>query len=218
MKKFSLLILLGTGVFYYSQNTYIDLTTTLAMKMAADKLENAQEETIEQQTKLQKAQAFVATQMAVANEIQNKVLKGLSEVSGTVTNGVQVMNIYNDINRSLIYAGEVTELVKDKPQYSVFGIKASERVYKTGVELTTEVSELLQPGVLNLATAGDRNKLLFAVHEKVKMLQLWIYGIKYNLERAIRLGFWKSINPFQGYINTDKSIVENILQKYKHSF
>ena len=39
-----------------------------------------------------------------------------------------------------------------------------------------------------------------------------------NIERAKRLGFLKAINPFQGYINTDKTIVENIMIKYKHNF
>lgn len=218
MKKCSLFFFIAMGSLVYSQNTYIDITTTLAMKVAADQLESAQNKTIEQQTKLQQAQAFVATQMIAANAIQEKVLKGLTEVSGTVSNGIQVMNIYADVNRCLEYAKQVTVLVKDKPQYAVFGAKSTEKVYQTGVELTTEVSQLLKPGELNLATAGDRYKLLLAIHEKVKSLELWIYSIKYTIQRAIDVGFWRSINPFQGYINTDKSIVQNIMQKYKGSF
>ena len=54
--------------------------------------------------------------------------------------------------------------------------------------------------------------------KNVKKLKLWLLAIKLNLERAERLGFWNAINPFQGYINTDKSIVENIMKKYKHNF
>ena len=34
-------------------------------------------------------------------------------------------------------------------------------------------------------------------------------------KKANRLGFWNSINPFAGYINTDKGIVENIMNRYK---
>lgn len=218
MKKFKIIICLLVGVLGYAQNTYIDVTTTLALKLYSDNLEDKQNETIEQQTKLQQAQAWVATQMGVANNIQNKVLYGLKEVSGTLKNGTQVMGIYHELNRCLTYSSDILALTSAHPQYSIFGVKASQKCYEQVVSLTAEVSELLQPGELNLATAGDRYKLLFAISEKVKMLKIWLLAVKLNLERAARLGFWNSINPFQGYINTDKNIVENIMWTYKNRF
>jgi hypothetical protein len=39
---------------------------------------------------LKDAQTWVGTQMVAANDIQNKILKGLKEVSGTLQNGIQV--------------------------------------------------------------------------------------------------------------------------------
>lgn len=218
MKKYSVSLMLLIGVAISAQNTYIDVTTTLALKLYSDNLENKQEETIEQQTKLQQAQAWVSTQMVIANNIQNHVLTGLTEVSGTLKNGTQVVGIYSEINKCINYANDILNLTVIHPQYAVFGVKASQKCYEEALALTTEVSELLQPGRLNLATAGDRYKLLFAVSQKVKMLKIWLLSIKLNLERAARLGFWRSINPFQGYINTDKNIVENIMWTYKNRF
>jgi hypothetical protein len=49
-------------------------------------------------------------------------------------------------------------------------------------------------------------------------LNSWLLAIKLRLEKANRLGFWNSINPFAGYINTDKGIVENIMNRYKRNF
>ena len=204
--------------FAFAQNTYIDVTTTLALKLYSDNLENQQEKTIEQQTKLQQAQTWVSTQMAVANNIQNKVLKGLNEVSGTLKNGVQVVSIYNDLDRCLQYSSDILELTSDKPQYAVFGVKATQKAYEQVIKLTTDVTDLLKPGELNLATAGDRYKLLFSVSQNVTMLKIWLLATKLNIERAIRLGWFQSINPFQGYINTDRSIVENIMWTYKNRF
>jgi hypothetical protein len=43
-------------------------------------------------------------------------------------------------------------------------------------------------------------------------------AIKLRLEKANRLGFWNSINPFAGYINTDKAIVDDIMNRYKRNF
>lgn len=218
MKKFSISVLLMVGSFAFAQNTYIDVTTTLALKLYSDNLENQQEKTLEQQTKLQQAQTWVSTQMAVANNIQNKVLKGLNEVSGTLKNGVQVVSIYNELDRCLQYSNEILTLTSNKPQYSVFGVKATQKAYEQVIKLTTDVTDLLKPGELNLATAGDRYKLLFSVSQNVTMLKIWLLATKLNIERAIRLGWFQSINPFQGYINTDMSIVENIMWTYKNRF
>lgn len=218
MKKFSIAVLFFAASFAFAQNTYIDVTTTLALKLYSDNLENQQEKTIEQQTKLQQAQTWVSTQMAVANNIQNKVLKGLNEVSGTLKNGVQVMSIYNELDRCLQYSNDILKLTGDKPQYSVFGVKATQKAYEQVIKLSTDVTDLLKPGELNLATAGDRYKLLFSVSQNVTMLKIWLLATKLNIERAIRLGWFQSINPFQGYINTDMSIVQNIMWTYKNRF
>ena len=218
MKKFSITLLFLAGSLAFAQNTYIDVTTTLALKFYSDNLENQQEKTLEQQTKLQQAQTWVSTQMAVGNNIQNKVLKGLNEVSGTLKNGVQVVSIYNELDRCLQYSNDILTLTSNKPQYSVFGVKATQKAYEQVIKLSTDVTDLLKPGELNLATAGDRYKLLFSVSQNVTMLKIWLLATKLNIERAIRLGWFQSINPFQGYINTDMSIVQNIMWTYKNRF
>lgn len=218
MKKFSICLFLAIACCYCGQNTYIDPTVTAAMVLYSENLKSRQNKTIDEQSKLQQAQTLVASQMAVANSIQNKLLKGLQEVSGTLKNGIQVVDIYNEINRCIQYSEDIVELTQNKPQYAVFGAQASQKTYQQAVKLTTDVSDLLQSGELNLATAGDRYRLLFSVSQNVIMLKIWLLSTKLNIERAIRLGWWQSINPFQGYMNTDKSIVENIMWTYKNRF
>ena len=217
MKRFKYCAFFVSSLFY-CQNTYIDVTTTLALKLYSDNLEKKQNETIEQQTKLQQAQAWVGTQMVVANDIQNKIYRGLQEVSGTLQNGIQVKQIYSELQKCYNYTSQIGELASQHPQYAIFGIKASQKTYEQSLKIVTDVSDILASGNLNLATSGDRYKLLFSISENVKNLKLWLLAIKMRLEKANRLGFWNSINPFAGYINTDKSIVENIMNKYKRNF
>lgn len=218
MKKFSLVATLCLASYVNAQDTYIDPATTAALVLYSENLKTEQEKTIEQHDKLQKAQTWVGTQMAAANEIQNKILKGLREVSGTLQNSIQVKEIYSDIKDCGTYATKISTLVKDDPEYAIFGVKATKETYESVLEMTTDVTELLKSGDLNLATSGDRYRLLFSISEKVKKLKIWLLTIMMNLERAKRLGFLRALNPFQGYINTDKTIVENIMVKYKHNF
>ncbi|WPO84645.1 hypothetical protein SD427_18780 (plasmid) [Chryseobacterium sp. JJR-5R] len=219
MKKFNISILficLGSSAF--AQNTYIDPTVTAAMILYSENLKAKQNQVIDETSKLKDAQTWVGTQMVAANDIQNKILKGLKEVSGTLQNGIQVQQIYAELNKCYKYSSEVVQLASAHPEYAIFGAKASQKTYEQSLKIVTDVSDILASGELNLATAGDRYKILFNISENVKNLKLWLLAIKLKLEKANRLGFWNSINPFAGYINTDKSIVENIMYKYKHNF
>ena len=213
---FLLLPLWGTGGF--SQNTYIDPTVTAAMILYSENLKAKQNDVIDETSKLKDAQAWVGTQMVVANDIQNKILKGLKEVSGTLQNGIQVKEIYSELNKCYNYSSQVVQLASQHPQYTIFGVKASQKTYEQSLKIVTDVSDILASGELNLATAGDRYKTLHNISENVKNLKLWLLAIKLRLEKANRLGFWNSINPFAGYINTDKDIVENIMNRYKRNF
>ena len=188
------------------------------MILYSENLKAKQNEVVEETSKLKNAQTWVGTQMVAANDIQNKLLKGLKEVSGTLQNGIQVKEIYSELNKCYKYSSQVVQLASRHPQYAVFGTKASQKTYEQSLKIVTDVSDILASGELNLATAGDRYKILHNISGNVKSLKLWLLAIKLRLEKANRLGFWNSINPFAGYINTDKAIVENIMNRYKRNF
>ena len=206
----------GAGGF--AQNTYIDPTVTAAMILYSENLKAKQNDVIDETSKLKDAQAWVGTQMVLANDIQNKILKGLKEVSGTLQNGIQVKEIYSELNKCYTYSSQVVKLASARPEFAVFGVHASQKTYEQSLKIVTDISDILASGELNLATSGDRYKILHNISENVKNLKLWLLAIKLRLEKAIRLGFWNSVNPFAGYINTDKGIVENIMNRYKRNF
>lgn len=217
MKKISFLFL-GLGGFLQAQNTYIDPTVTAAMILYSENLKAKQNDVIDETSKLKEAQAWVGTQMVAANDIQNKILKGLKEVSGTLQNGIQVQEIYTELNKCYSYSSQIVQLASAHPEYIVFGTKATQKTYEQSLKIVTDITDILTSGEQNLATAGDRYKILHSIAGNVKNLKLWLLAIKLRLEKANRLGFWNSINPFAGYINTDKGIVEGIMNKYKRNF
>lgn len=217
MKKLSIFFL-GIGTWLSAQNTYIDPTVTAAMILYSENLKAKQNEVIEETSKLKDAQAWVGTQMVAANDTQNKILKGLKEVSGTLQNGLQVKEIYSELEKCYIYSSQVAQLASQHPQYAIFATKASQKTYEQSLKIVTDVSDILTSGELNLATAGDRYKILHNISGNVKNLKLWLLAIILRMEKAHRVGFWNSINPFAGYINTDKGIVEGIMNKYKRNF
>lgn len=201
-----------------AQATYIDPTTTAALFVYSDALESAQNKLLQEKKNLRSAQMLVAGQLAVVGEIQNTILLGLSEVSGTLQNGIQVKTILEELSQCATHAQSIEQFIVKNPQYAVFGAKASSQTYKSVLEMSSDLTELLRSGNLNLATAGDRYRLLYSVSEKVRSLKIWLLSISLHMERAKRLGFLKALEPFGGYIRTDKSIVESVINRYKSEF
>lgn len=189
-------------VFFFSigaaQNLYVDPTTTAALALYSSELKSQQEKTLSVQKELLQAQSFIGAQMVVVNDIQNKVLLGLSEVSQTLSGGLKVKEVYEDLSDCAMYAGKVTKLASKSPAYAIFGAKATAETYQSILVMSEEISEILKGGELNLAKAGDRYRLLFAISERVKKLRMYLLTIVLNIERAERMGSFGHSILFRG--------------------
>lgn len=211
MKKYNIIFFLFIMSFLKAQTPYIDVLTAPAMALYASQIKNEQEKTVDEMNKLQQAQAFVSSQMVLANDLQNKVYKGLKEVNGTLKNGIQVQNIYNNLNKIITNVNGIYDEVQDAPEYSVFAYKSVQLVTNKATDIYTDVADLLTSGELNLATSGDRRRLLFNIENNTRLMNVYLINVRWSIKRAKKKGFWKSINPFQTYVNTDKQIFQQIL-------
>ncbi|MGQ1928991.1 hypothetical protein [Ornithobacterium rhinotracheale] len=217
-KGFSLIILLLFPLVLNAQELYIDVVTNAILAKYANTIKKGQNDTNEKLTQLEKAQAFVSSQLVIVNDIQDKVYKGLKEVSGTLQNGLQVKSILRELDYCRKYSKNIKDLALRHPQYTPFAERATRKAYERILRIGTDVSSIITSGDTNLATAGDRYKLLFNIEKNVERLSVELISIQLALENVERVGFWRSLNPFQGYINTDKNIVENIMSRYKDNF
>lgn len=212
MKK----IILTAGLFLSAigsaQNTYLDPTTTLALNGYSNQIRDEQNKTNERLTMLQKAQVALTAELGYVDIIQNKLLKGMSETSGIIQNGIKLKRIYQNLKDATLYLGEVGKYAKENPTYAVFAEGASTKVYEYSVQTGLEINEFITNGENNLMTAGDRQRLLEDVENKTRMLVIYVYNIKTAMKHAKTIGFWKSINPWQGYVNTDSRIVKGIMR------
>ena len=199
-----------------AQNVYVDAATAATLEIYANSIEKGQEKIEKEQNKLQKAQAFIATQLAAANKIQDKIYHGLSEVSGTLQNGMQIKRIIEETKECLEYHKEVNDMIRKHPQYAPFAHKAIKGAYEQALQLGAEIASVKTGGKEHLATAGDRYMLLSSIESKVIGLKLWFLSIKLAMENVIRIGVIRALNPFQSYIDTDKDIIQNILERYKN--
>jgi len=213
MKKYNFIIFFGFLTYTAkAQTPYIDVLTAPALALYSNQIENEQQKTIDEMNNLQQAQAWIGSQMTVANDIQNRVLRGLREVNGTLKNGLQVQRIYTNLNNTVSNMNKLKSEVADAPQYSVFAANASKLVVTKSTDIYTDVADLLTAGELNLATSGDRRKLLYNIEQNTRLLNIYLINMRLSIRRAKRKGWWTSINPFQTYVNTDKQLFEQIFK------
>ncbi|MEC5395211.1 hypothetical protein [Bergeyella sp. RCAD1439] len=210
-----LLLVLGKGCIK-AQSLYLDPTTTAALMYYSSDLRKQQEKTKNEVNGLKKVQATVGVAMAEVGRVQNQVYKGLREVSGTLTNAYQVKEIYINLERSTMAMKKIKDIAIKHPQYMVFTESIIEKAIERITSTSLELSNLMTSSDTNLMTSGDRYRVLKTINDAVMMLRVDLMSILLRLERVERIGFWRELNPFKGYINTDKSIVESIMLRYKY--
>ena len=195
-----------------AQTPYIDVLTAPALAIYSSNIKNEQQNTVDKMDKLAEMQGWVATQMTYANTIQDKLYKGLKEVNGTVRNGLQIKKIYDNLERAVKNMDAIKDEVRDAPEYSVFANKSIQVVINKVSDIYVDAADIINESETNLATAGDRRRLLGSIELNTRLLNIYLLNVKLTIRRAKRKGFWKSINPFQSYVNTDRALFNQIMR------
>ena len=67
----------------------------------------------------------------------------------------------------------------------------------------------------NLMDAGERSKLINQILTEMVILRSYSYGMYRAMYFAQMKGFVRALNPFQGYINVDIQLAQDIARKAK---
>ena len=208
---FSLLVLPG-----FTQ-IYIDPATAGATAAHSGIINGQLNKTNDNLTLIQRGQLAVTGQLVIANDLQNQIYKGLSEVSGVVRSLLAVkditeisIDIVEDVNKAVTIA-------QSNPALLLFA-EGGAREFKTrATNLAAEVSSfVLQGGKSNLMDSGERAKLLNRIVNELMILRGVAYGMYRSMYWAKQRGILNSLNPYAGYINIDKQIADDIIRNAKY--
>jgi len=218
MKKLlvSLVFIIGMMNTNFAQIVYVDILTAPAMVTYAAALKNEQEKTNDNLTAIQRGQIAVMGQLQIANDLHQRVLNGLTQVSGTLSNAMTVKEIYNSSADIVTNTKEALDLAKGNPLLLIFATKASNEFKRRALAMTTEVSRILTGGENNMMDAGERQKLLNYIYDEIRLLAATAYTVKYNMYYAKMNGIWNTLNPFNAWINNDVQIMRGVIEQAKN--
>lgn len=199
-----------------SAQIYVDPSTSAAMATQSALINSQLNSTKEKLTLLQRAQLSVAGELALANDLQSRIYRGLTEVSSALSNLLAVKDIY-EITQDIVDDGSKAIRIAEKnPALLLFAQQGAEEFHARALRLSAEVSGFVLYGAKdNLMDAGERTRMLAKIVTELSIIRGVIYGIYRAMYWASIRGFWNAVNPYAGFINVDKRIADEVLFKSK---
>ncbi len=217
MRFILILIVLGllTGQGY--AQVYIDPVTSGAILSTGSQHNRSLDRTNDQLTLIQRGQLAITGQLTVANDLQNKIFIGLSEVSSAVKTllGVKeasdlVTQIFENVNKTLVTA-------QGDPVLLLFAEENARSFHLQSVELSTYVAEaVLKGGKDNLMDAGERAKLMRHIIGELRALRGLSYGMHRSMYYAKMNGVFRSVNPWRTWVNRDAKIATEVVRDFDY--
>lgn len=216
MKYFQFILFLIFSESAFGQAVYVDPAVASATAAHSAVINSQLKATNERLTLIERGQLAVTGNLTIVNTMQDKIYKGLSEVSSILTNLSNVKEIARMATAISGDLNEVMELAGENPALLLFAERNATMFQQRASSLALEVSSfVLKGGEDNLMDAGERSKLINQILTEMVILRSHTYGMYRTMYFAQMKGFVKSLNPFQGYINLDIQVAQDIARKTK---
>jgi hypothetical protein len=187
--------------------------------LAANASENANYNNIKNnQTAIQRAQEATILVVEQVNQIQNKIYKGLMQVSSVLKNAYQVKECLQALNDILSYESDMLSEAKQNPLALAFALKIQNEMVAKAVAYYAGISAVVLKANTKdlLMDAGERSMLLYKIQLDLNTLRAMAAYSYYKVHIAVMQGIINSFNPFKGYVDIDGKIVKDLLANWKH--
>lgn len=216
MKHFQLIVFLILSGSSFGQTVYVDPAVSAATAAHSVIIDTQLKATNERLTLIERGQLAITGNLTIVNTMQDKIYKGLSEVSSILTNLSNVQEIARMATAISGDLNDVMDMAKENPALLLFAERNATMFQQRATSLALEVSSfVLKGGENNLMDAGERSKLINQILTEMVILRSYTYGMYRSMYFAQMKGFVKALNPFQGYINVDIQLAQDIARKAK---
>ena len=146
--------------------------------------------------------------------VQDIIHRSLTEVNGVLRSGLtirQIAEISTDIIRE---CEQILQTAKDSPHLLLFAEDVAGNMKSRGVNLVSEVSGfILREGKNVLMDYEKRDALLRKIVLELQVMRALTYSLQRSMYRAKIIGVFRSLNPYQNFINRDVRLVDDIIYK-----
>lgn len=200
-----------------SQTLYVDPATSGAIYAHSATIDNQLNRTNNNLTLIQRGQLAVTGQLVIVNDLQDRIFRGLSEVSAILHNLTAIkeiadigVDIVNDVQQTV-------SIARSNPVLLLFAEEGAREFKVRATSLALEVSGFaLRGGGSNLMDSGERSKLINHIAAELRVLRGVAYGMHRAMYWAKMQGIWRALNPWDNWINVDVQIANDVLREAKY--
>lgn len=217
--KLSFVILIFIGVFVNSQQVVIN-EKLLSQITVNHGVRLVSEQTFLDSYKKQKElYDEINNKITQVIAIQEYIYQQLKNVNSALTQSKKLIYLYQYLGRIVNNSNKMLDLTAQHPEYAILVSKYYVEIGKQTMKLQQEVTQdILNENKDFLMDASDREMLIEKVFTRVRNINGNILYIILRLENAKKIPYLYQVPVLRNYLNIDKAIVGDIIQKYKYLF
>lgn len=214
---FFLILLLASGLkaqqIAINDRLLVQLTTNQGVRMAS---EQAFLDSYEKQKEMYDD---IKNKTAQVIAIQEYIYQQLKNVNSALSQSKKLVYLYQYMGKITANSNKMLNLSAQHPEYAVLVSKYYVEIGKQAVKLKQEVmQDILNEDKDFLIDAMDREMLIEKVFTRVRNINGNILYIILRLENAKKIPYLYQVPVLRNYVNIDKAIVGEIIQKYRYIF
>ena len=214
---FIIILLLTTGLkaqqIAINDRLLVQLTTNHGVRMAS---EQAFLDSYEKQKEMYDD---IKNKTAQVIAIQEYIYQQLKNVNSALSQSKKLVYFYQYMGKIATNSNKMLDLSAQHPEYAVLVSKYYVEIGKQAVKLKQEVmQDILNEDKDFLIDAMDREMLIEKVFNRVRNINGNILYIILRLENAKKIPYLYQVPVLRNYVNIDKAIVGEIIQKYRYIF
>ena len=217
--KLSFVILMFIGVFVNSQQVVIN-EKLLSQITVNHGVRLVSEQTFLDSYKKQKElYDEINNKITQVIAIQEYIYQQLKNVNSALTQSKKLIYLYQYLGRIVNNSNKMLDLTAQHPEYAILVSKYYVEIGKQTMKLQREVTQdILNENKDFLLDDSDREMLIEKVFTRVRNINGNILYIILRLENAKKIPYLYQVPVLRNYLNIDKAIVSDIIQKYKYLF
>ncbi|WP_333802649.1 hypothetical protein [Sphingobacterium multivorum] len=148
--------------------------------------------------------------------VQDMIYRSLAEVNGILRTGLTAGQIGGTASEIIRECELMIQTAKGSPHLLLFAEDVAAHMKSRGVSLAMEVSDfILKEGSDILMDYEKRDALLRKVVLELRVMRALAFSMHRSMERAKILGMLRMLNPYQGFVNRDTRLADDIIYKIK---
>ena len=151
--------------------------------------------------------------------IQEYIYQQLKNVNSALSQSKKLVYLYQYMGKIATNSNKMLDLSAQHPEYAILVSKYYIEIGKQTLKLKQEVmQDILNEDKDFLMDAMDREMLIEKVFTRVRNINGNILYIILRLENAKKIPYLYQVPVLRNYVNIDKAIVGEIIQKYRYIF